>query len=270
MISAAADILLDSPQAVSDAEGLYADAEYVGYKGNVKFFGDPNYPRNMDKLTGEIQDAFTPLGLLSAKVALDHARWDYNRLKEGLVDTAGVEAPRFVEAEVAKIVTKKQQQGTLAEGQLFSFEVHFLPNKKIFTADLFADAFKKAVKFAATYGGAVITVEGHGDPLGYLNAKNSGVPRVKLEEIRQGNKNLSLNRANAVRDELIGFAKKNGVSLDASQFVTVGHGFAQAKTGMCGEDPCRPKTKQEWLDNMRVVFRIIQVETEASVFNPVQ
>ena len=270
MITAAADILLDSSQAVSDAEGLYADAEFVGYKGNVKFFGDPNYPRNMDKLTGEIQSSLAALGLLSKRVSLSHARWDYNKLKAGLTNTAGVEAPRFVEAEVAKVVTQKQQQGTLAEGQLFSFEIYFQPNQNAFTSDLYVDAFKKAVELAATYGGAVITVEGHSDPLGYLRAKKGATPQVALERMKQAAKNLSLSRASAVRDNLIQFAKKNGVNLDPTQFATVGHGIVQPKNGMCGEDPCAPKSEQEWRNNMRVEFRIIQIEAEASVFKPVQ
>jgi hypothetical protein len=37
---------------------------------------------------------------------------------------------------------------------------------------------------------------------------------------------------------------------------------------MCGADPCAPASEAEWLANMRVEFRIIQVEAEASVFKP--
>jgi hypothetical protein len=35
---------------------------------------------------------------------------------------------------------------------------------------------------------------------------------------------------------------------------------------MCGALPCAPKTKEDWLSNMRVVFRIIQIEAEESAF----
>ena len=38
------------------------------------------------------------------------------------------------------------------------------------------------------------------------------------------------------------------------------------RSGMCGNDPCAPKSKQEWHDNMRVEFKIIQVEAEQSTF----
>lgn len=40
------------------------------------------------------------------------------------------------------------------------------------------------------------------------------------------------------------------------------------KTGMCGNEPCAPATESEWRSNMRVVFRIIQLEAESDVFQP--
>jgi outer membrane protein OmpA-like peptidoglycan-associated protein len=89
-----------------------------------------------------------------------------------------------------------------------------------------------------------------------------------LSRIRQSAKNLSLTRANAVRDSIIDYAKQKGVRLDPSQFAVVGHGIARPTSGMCGADPCAPGTEAEWLANMRVEFRIIQVEAEASVFKP--
>ena len=57
-------------------------------------------------------------------------------------------------------------------------------------------------------------------------------------------------------------------ALDESQFATIGHGILKPKNGMCGADPCAPKTEKQWRDNMRVEFRIIQVEAEADVFQP--
>jgi hypothetical protein len=66
------------------------------------------------------------------------------------------------------------------------------------------------------------------------------------------------------------YAQSKGVSLDPSQFTVVGHGIAQPKTGMCGADPCAPETKEEWQSNMRVAFRIMQVEAEETVFTPLE
>ncbi|MBI1957156.1 MAG: ABC transporter substrate-binding protein [Candidatus Niyogibacteria bacterium] len=268
MITAAAKILLGSAGATADAEGLYLDCEFVGYPGNVQFFTDANYPRGMAKLSGEIQSAFKPLGLLAVAATLKHAGWDYAKLKAGLADTVASEAPRFDPSAVAGVIARQQQAGTLGEGTLFEFMVLFEPNQKEFPAGLYESDFNRAVNLAATYGGAIITIEGHSDPMGYLQAKKDDATAVVLGRIKQSGKNLSMTRAVQVRDSLIAYARGKKISLDPSQFATVGLGFDQPATGMCGSEPCPPKTKQEWLSNMRVVFRILQVEAEASVFKP--
>jgi outer membrane protein OmpA-like peptidoglycan-associated protein len=166
------------------------------------------------------------------------------------------------------VIQRKQQQDTLSQGELFSFEVFFQPNQNQFSADLYADAFSKVIELASTYGGAVITIEGHSDPMGYLKAKKQNATEMSLGQIKQAAKNLSLSRANAVRTGITEFAAAKGVVLDESQFAVVGHGIVKPKTGICGGDPCPPKTEQEWRDNMRVEFRIIQLEAETSVFKP--
>ena len=99
-------------------------------------------------------------------------------------------------------------------------------------------------------------------------AKQEGQSQVVLNRMIQSARNLSLQRANSVRDSIVQLAESNGIYLDRSQFVTVGMGFQDPNTGMCGQDPCAPQTEEEWLSNMRVVFNIIQVEAEATVFSP--
>lgn len=265
---ATAKLLLDSEKALSDAEGLYADAEFVGYSGNVDFFTNDNFPRNLETLTREAQKAFASIGLVEGKAQLLSAGWDYSRLKEGLTTTTLAEAKRFDQNQVAALVTRKQQQGTLGEGELFSFEIYFEPNQNGFSADLYTDAFAKVVDLASTYGGALITVEGHSDPMAYLRDKKDGKPEVVLGRVKQSAKNLSLSRAVAVRDSLISYARTKNISLDESQFAVVGHGISKPKSGLCDEDPCAPKNEREWRDNMRVVFRLIQVEAESTMFKP--
>lgn len=265
--TAAAQLLLDSKDAVADAEGLYADAEFVGHAGNVDFFENAAYPRNMAALNGEIQRSFAGIGLMKGNVALAAAGWDYTRLRQGL-SGATAASGRFDEGQVAAVVARKQQQGTLAEGELFSFEIFFQPNQNTFSADLYQADFAKVIDLASTYGGALITIEGHSDPMGYLKDKKDGKPEVVLTRVKQAAKNLSLSRSVAVRDNIIAYARQKGISLDESQFAVVGHGIAKPRNGVCGADPCAPKTEREWRDNMRVEFRIIQVEAESSVFKP--
>jgi outer membrane protein OmpA-like peptidoglycan-associated protein len=190
------------------------------------------------------------------------ANWDYSRLGAAAGQSASTEAPRFDAGQVAGIVAKRQSQGRLGEGELFAFEVLFKPNQDRFAPELYADSFKRVVNLAATYGGAVITVEGHSDPLGYLRAKQEGSAPVVLARTQQSAKNLSVSRAISVRDSVIAYAKTQGISLDPSQFAVVGHGIEQPRTGICGLIR-RPKTEPEWLSNMRVEFRVIQIEAEA-------
>jgi outer membrane protein OmpA-like peptidoglycan-associated protein len=159
-------------------------------------------------------------------------------------------------------VARKQALGTLGEGELFSLEINFQPNQNSFPEDLYAGGFKKIVELAATYGGAVITVEGHSDPHKYNRLEKKGATQIELQRTKQAAKNLSINRAIAVRDSVISFAKSSGVPLDQSQFTVVGHGITQPKYP-------KPKTKEQWLRNMRVVFRIIQIEAEDEAFIPI-
>jgi outer membrane protein OmpA-like peptidoglycan-associated protein len=239
-----------------------------GVAGNAAFFGKADNPRSFAALNKEIQSAFSAIGLMAKAAPLEHAGWDYRKLGAGADVAAAPEARRFDAEKVATMVARKQSQGKLQEGELFSFEVFFKPNQDKFTADLYGDAFKRVAGLAATYGGAIITVEGHSDPMAYLRAKRDGSPDVVLGRTQQSAKNLSLSRAIAVRDSLIAYAKTQGVSLDPTQFAVVGHGITQPKTGICGSDPCPPKTEADWQSNMRVEFRILQVEAEASAFKP--
>jgi ABC-type nitrate/sulfonate/bicarbonate transport system substrate-binding protein len=264
----AAELLLDSPQAVVDTEGLYADAQFVGWQGNVDFFSNPKFPRSFERLNNEAQNSFQQLGLLSKSQPLTQAAWDYEKLKSGLSNVDSKKAGRFDEQKVAAVVSRRQRQGTLGDGELFSFEIFFKPNQNGFSADLYQASFEKVVEYASTYGGALITVEGHSDPLGYLRKKKAGQPDVVLGQTKQSAKNLSLSRAVAVRDSIISFASGNSISLDASQFAVVGHGISKPKSGVCGDDPCAPKSEKAWRDNMRVEFRVLQIEAEESIFSP--
>ncbi len=262
-LKASAQILLDSAEATADTEGLYADCRYAGWKGNVKFFGDRNNPRNFERTTADIQKGFLALGAMKGRESIGQAQWDFNRFKTGLANTGGVEAPRFDAGKVTKAVTKRQQSD---EGVLFSFEIYFKPNQNTFPVEGYKDEFQKVIEYATTYGGAVITVEGHSDPLEYLKKKKAGTPDLILRQIKQSAKNLSLSRANQVRQNIIDYSKSKGILLDESQFAVLGHGIMSPRGGMCGDDPCAPKSESEWLSNMRVVFKILQVEGEAVQF----
>ena len=265
LVSAAALLLLDSETATADVERLYADCKLAGWQGNVSLFESPTFPRSLAHLTSEMQPALISLGLIGSQPPLQSAGWDYSQLHDGLSLVGSTSGPRFNQQEAAMVVAQKQRQETLNESELFSFEILFEPNQKSFPENLYQDAFKKAVEYASTYGGALITIEGHSDPLGYLRKKSSGESPQVLGRIKQSAKNHSLTRSVRVRDSIISYALSHGVTLYRNQFAVTGQGIANPITGICSNEPCIPKTEKEWRNNMRIEFHILQVEAESAL-----
>ena len=265
LMTAAARLLLENENAVAEIEDIYADCELAGWQGNVNFFESPTFLRSLVHLTNEMQPAFIAMGLIESQLPLQSAGWDYSQLHDGLGLIESTSGPRFNQQQVAFAVAQKLRQGALDAGELFSFEILFEPNQQNFPETLYQDAFQKVVEFASTYGGALVTIEGHSDPLGYLRKKNSGESPLLLGHIKQSAKNLSLSRSVAVRNSLVNYALSHGVTLNQNQFAVVGQGIAKPKSGICSSDPCAPVTDKERLDSMRIEFHILQLETEASL-----
>ena len=269
-VASAGKVLLDSEEAVDDTLGMYSEAKFVGLNGNEKFFTSSSYPRRLEKLQKEIQSSYVAHGVTTQKYNVATASWKYQDFKTGkLTQEKVAETPMFDADKVEALVKKKVETGTLGEGELFSFEIFFSPRQSTFPASKYRKAFEKAIDLAATYGGALVTVEGHVDQMEYLTNKFGSSKRglspqgpLVLNRVKQSAKNLSLARSNAVKDSLVAYAKQNGVTLDVSKFSTVGHGIT------CENKTCAPKTKQQWAEQRRVKFRIIQVETESDTFSP--
>ena len=268
LMKSSAKLLLDSEQAVADAEGMYADAALALFNGNKAFFAGAGEQRNFEVIAKESLAGIKQFGLASGREALRAQVWDYGRLQAQVGTVKEKQASRFDQKAATAAVNRMQQQGALQSNELYSFEVFFAPNQNAFTADMYKDAFDRVIELAAIYGGALITVEGHSDPMEYLRKRKADESALVLGQIKQAARNLSLSRSQAVRDAILQYGKSKNIVLDASQFVTVGHGIALPKTGICGDEPCAPKTEAEWRTNMRVVFRIVQVEAEADVFKP--
>jgi outer membrane protein OmpA-like peptidoglycan-associated protein/ABC-type nitrate/sulfonate/bicarbonate transport system substrate-binding protein len=265
LMTHSADLLLGAPQAVPDVEALLGDCLFVGYDGNVKFFTGKGTTRTLNQLTKEIQGSFTKMGLMSAKVKLKSANWDYANMAKGLAYTAQKPQPVKQRFDIKKVEKKISVEPTswAEEGTLFQVEINFAPNQSEFSESQYEADFNKALNIGQTYGGALIIIEGHSDPLGVLRARQNNKPAVEISQMEQQAKNLSLSRARAVRISFLNFCKKKGLSLDESQFVAVGMGIAKPKYNP-------PKTKQEWAANRRVVFRIKQVEAELTEFTPLK
>lgn len=271
LLTRSADLLLGSPQATPDIEALLGDCEFVGHAGNVAFFTGQGTTRTLGNLTREIQTAFGQMGLMKSKVDLADAGWDWNALGRGLSNAAAVASttaprPQFDTKKVAAKVEQKiavEPTAWAEEGTLFQIEIGFEPNQSDFTEARYADDFQKALEIAQTYGGSLVIIEGHSDPLGVLQAKQKGESGVVIRQMEQQAKNLSLERSQEVRASFLDYCKKRKFTIDESQFVAVGLGISTPKFNP-------PRTKDEWAANRRVVFRIKQVEAELTEFTPLE
>ncbi len=266
LMSKSSTLLFDAAQLTAETEGLLGDCEFVSYAGNVTFFTGKGTTRSFKVLTDEIQPAFRGIGLMSARVALLSAEWDYAALAAGLRYATDIPAPvekfdrQKVEASVARKISVEPT--TWADkGTLFLIEINFEPNQSDFTGAQYAADFTKAISLAETYGGSLVIIEGHSDPLGILRAREQGEKPQVITQMEQQSKNLSLERSRAVQTNFIAYAKSKGIRLDESHFVSVGLGASAPKYNP-------PKTQDEWAANRRVVFRIKQVEAEATEFVP--
>ncbi len=278
LMSKSATLLFGSPQATKDVEGSLPDAEYVDFNDNAIFFNGTGTTRNFATLTDEIQGAFVPMGIMTGKVVLRNAGWDYSQLAAGIKNPgaagkAGVAAapsasrkPQFDATKTQKAVEKQiaTELSTFHEaGSLYSFEIRFAPSQSSFSAMQYRDEFKKALEMSQTFGGALVIVEGHNSPDALNQARKDGKSATEIAMIEQAAKNLSYNRAVAVRKAYLDYAKSQGIVVDESQFVAVGLGVKDPKFPV-------PANEAEWNANRRVTFRIKAVETELDSFRPIK
>lgn len=275
MLSKAAAFLLDSPQATADTEGLLGDCEFAGFSGNVDFFTNSGNLNNFDRVNVRIQNFLVREKYLTRKVVLNHGQFDYNRLKPYLKNTANVQVPRFKTETAEKKLEEKRKTGKLDDDILFELTINFKPNQNTFNEAEYGESFKKAIEVAGRYGGAIVQIAGHSDPMKILktmkkkaDAEKSGdkesakTYELQINMQKQAVKNLSLNRAISVRDALIAYAKNKGITFDQSQFTVAGYGIEMPKYA-------KPADKEQWMANMRVTFQIINVEAELDSFEAI-
>lgn len=267
VFSAASKYLLGVDGDIEGAKGLWLDAETTGFRGNTRWV-DKSNPRNWTALNNDAQAAFVKLGLVSSPRAIQHAAWNYELFKEGLTDVSGVEQPKFNQAALAKVIDRMDKTGALDDAAMFEFSIYFDPEQTHFQEEQYQEEFDRVIDQASKYGGAVITINGHSDVMAYLRQEKNGASRIVLKKTWLATKNLSMQRAISVQQAVIDAAKSRGITMDPSQFATIGKGITDPATGMCGSKPCAPKTEAEWRSNMRVEFKIVRVEAEESVFTP--
>jgi outer membrane protein OmpA-like peptidoglycan-associated protein len=264
---AVAEHVLGDATETDIAESLWSHVETVGLQGNVNW-ANSDHPRSFASINRELGQGLQALGLISQPRELAVAALDYASIAEGIFDQRRVALPDFDQQEAARAIDQSRADGNLDERTVTRFTITFDPNQTGFPAAQYADDFDEVIGAATRYGGAVFTVEGHADPLKYLQRRHEEASAEELRAIRQSTENLSLSRAREVRESLVNYADREGVMLDESQFVIEGRGLNDPATGLCDGDPCPPQTEAEWRSNMRVVVRAVRMEAESSAFSP--
>ena len=278
LLGTSAKLLFDSEQATADVEGMLGDCEFAGLDGNVRFFTGVNTFATFANLTDEIQTSFQALGLLSKRTPLRHAGFDYAALASGLKLAKESDAPKFDAGKVQRAI-ERDLQGELPQfgeaGQLFAIEIQFKPNQNTFPTSDYKKDYEEACKAYDRYGNGIVVIEGHADPMGVRCAKEPqtlGCPRSggqplppksapEIAAMEQATRNLSLRRAQAVRDAFVEYCRSRAIKMDDSRIVAASADVRAPKFP-------KPRSQEEWLANMRVVFVIKQVEAELSDFTP--
>lgn len=240
---------------------LWQDAITDGWSGNAKHFSDPNEPRRFEVLLSEVNIALKGAGRINRPYELATAEWDYSTLVGGLDDLDDRQIANFDPAAAAAAVSRLRRTGQLEANTKIDFSVFFEPDSTSFPIALYAQDFAEILRLASTYSGAIITVEGHSDPLHYLRREKDGAPSSELRAIRSSTQNLSLDRAISVVDALANYAEDEGIRLNRNQFTVDGVGISAPKFNP-------PSTQEEWRQNMRVIFRVLTTQAEATSFAP--
>ncbi|MEM8578331.1 MAG: ABC transporter substrate-binding protein [Pseudomonadota bacterium] len=240
---------------------LWQDAITDGWAGNAAHFADPSEARRFEVLLEEVNVALRGADRLDSPANLATAEWDYSTLAEGLENLDERQIAAFNPEAAAAAVQRLRRTGQLDANTKIDFEVYFEPDSTDFPVALYAQDFEEILRLAATYSGAIITVEGHSDPLHFLRREQAGADNAELRAIRTSTQNLSLDRAIAVVDALGGYADNLEVRMNRDQFTVDGVGITAP-----AHNP--PKTEAEWRENMRVVFRVLTVQAEATTFAP--
>lgn len=148
------------PTIEEDAHGLILDANFVRIPGNEAFFTNPNNLVGFEAKQTSGLDLAVALGYSAQKMGFEPAVWDYKKISEAV----GVKyvAPVYVTGRIKAEVTDFGMD--LENDTIFTFQILFEPERTDFPVETYAADFNRFAKAAATFGNAVIIIEGHSDP----------------------------------------------------------------------------------------------------------
>ncbi len=291
------------PTLEEDAHGLLSDCTFVGYPGQVAFFTQKGNLHGFEAFQESALELAVGRGYATVKAGLFPSGLDYKSpaFLNYLTKTKVVREDRFRAEVVLKEIEELSAGGGLDDRTIIAFTINFAPNQVDFSARQYGVEFQRVVETADKYGNAVIAVRGHSDPTKtLLELVKAGLKRGVLrrsgtrgnyryslkgraldleatqelvELVQRGEfdgvaghnpratmqaaLNLSRKRAEAIRDSILAYAQEQSVRIDKSQIQPVGVGIREPFIA-------KPKSMAEAKQNMRVEFRLIRVEAEAT------
>lgn len=277
------------PNPLVDGHGLLLDCTYVGLGGNISFFRDLGNLNGFRPKLEAALDLAVRQGYATERREFVAADFDYDKVAA----LVGIKRERRAEG-----FKPPDQWGP--KDEIFSFTVQCAPNEPI-PEEIKTDVLVRAIQSASTFGNAAIVVRGHVDPTKTLmDLVNEGMTKGVLRRTGQppnyeyyvrterGTAKLDLEQTGAVVElirtgkmfgearltmqaaltlsearakyvqKLIGdYAQQHKINLNVSQIQTEGVGI---------REPLIPKPRNmgEARKNMRVEFRIVKREVEAT------
>ncbi len=227
---------------------MLGDAHWANYAENRDFFIDQNNPTNFERTYTTAYLLYKAIHVVDQKVPFDQIM-DFSVIKKIGNDpkyaaqkndyqfnfTPVASSPINVEdAVLTKTVTISFYPN--------SFELHKKVAPKVGTGDVPYDpnvdfTVEEIAKLAGQYGAARIQISGHTD----ASMRNQGADESLVRE-------LSLQRANSVKQELV-----NKFKMNPNQFVVAGYGW---------DKPADPKDPDNHAKNRRVEIKVVPAEAQ--------
>lgn len=230
--------------------GMLGDAHWCNYAENRDFFLNQNNPTNFERTYNTAFLLYKAIRAVDTKVPFDQIM-DFSVIKKlgGEAKYAASKNTYEFKFTPTANVEVNVENAVLTK----TVTINFFPNsfdlfKKVPSmtgsgGDVMYDpnvdnTLEEIGRLAGTFGAARIQISGHTD----ASMRNSGADETLVRE-------LSLNRANAVKQALLNKFKK----LDPNQFITAGYGW---------DKPADPKDPDNHAKNRRVEIKVVPAEAQ--------
>jgi len=235
----------------ADALAMLPDAHWTNYAENREFFLNRNNPTNFERTFNTAYVMYRKIGAVSSRVSFDqivdfsviqklNAEPKYANQKSTYGINFAPMSASAIQSESPEILTK-------------TVVIHFFPNSWDLRKMVVKDQNGKAVeemydpnvdfvleeigKLAGSYGAARVVIEGHTD-----GSMRGQVPESAVKE-------LSSNRANAVKQELL----RKFTTMDPNQFSAQGMGWSR---------PADASDAENHAKNRRVEVKVYPLEAQ--------